>query len=56
LKGALSSVGAQASSAAAARLEQCGEQALDEITAAIDALDREMQRLAPELDAFVSGA
>jgi HPt (histidine-containing phosphotransfer) domain-containing protein len=57
LKGALASVGALASSDAAAELERCGrDRAMAEAAAALDALDAEMQRLAPELDAFVSGA
>ncbi len=56
LRGALASVGAQASSEAAARLERCGrEPELRDVAEAIDALDREMQRLAPELDTFVRG-
>ncbi len=55
LKGALASVGARASSEAAARLERCGrEPGLDDVAAAIDSLDREMQRLATELEAFVN--
>ena len=57
LKGALANVGALASSEAAARLEQCGRDgAMDGARASLDALEIELGRLAPELDAFVSGA
>lgn len=57
LKGALASVGAHASSEAAARLERFGrEPGKGDVAAAINALECEMRRLEPELDAFMDRA
>lgn len=57
LKGALAAIGAEAASAAAATLEglgQRGEIVSSAAAPALDALEREMLRLAPELDALVT--
>ncbi len=54
LKGALANLGARAASAAAAQLEGCGRgAALGEAAGALEALEEELRRLEPELDALL---